>query len=327
MKKSLIALAVASVFIAPVAMAEATIYGLLSLSLDMNDTGGLTLNKTTTVSAPSARFGFKGTEDLGGGLSAFWQIESNVRMDDLSPAFNFGDRDSFAGLKSNSMGSLILGSGGTPYRGSTRGLDLFGSTAGSNNPNMSNGTMLDGGGTNVVAYVSPNLGGVSVTVARGFDETATAADGDGATFIAAQYKAGPIYVTVAQGTFTTGAVAETTGRKVGGSYSMGAFSVGVILEQMTATNGAAVDTTNTNTYLGGKYNISKTDAVKLAITTIGDTETANISTKNGKRNMVVGYDHKMGKNTTAYALYSKTTANAVGGLNPTALSLGLHKAF
>ena len=40
MKKSMIALAVASVFVAPAAMAEATVYGQVNMAYEMVDNGG-----------------------------------------------------------------------------------------------------------------------------------------------------------------------------------------------------------------------------------------------------------------------------------------------
>ncbi len=359
MKKSLIALAVASVFIAPVALAQTApggadhmvgaagvskiiVYGLASVSFDLHDSGAATLNKTTRVSSNSSRLGFKSSEDLGGGLSAFWQIETGLNLD--APVGTvLGSRDAFAGLKSNSIGSVVLGSGGTPYRGSTRGLDLFQATQGENFAHMGNRVLsvtpaapgdlpaaliaagigtnsrLDGGGTNVLAYVSPTMGGVNVTVAKGFDENAaTSAD---ASFITVKYNAGPIYATVARGTFNHSATSDTTGTKVGGSYTMDAFAVNVVLENIVFTNGAN-ETKYTNMYLGGKYNISQTDAVMLGITKAGDTELNGASSTNGYRHTTAGYYHKMSKDTMLYALINKND-----GPDSSIVSLGMHKAF
>ncbi len=351
MKKSLIALAVASVFIAPVALAQTTMYGLASGSLEFVDTGAATNNKTTQIASNSSRIGFKGSEKLDtAGLSAFWQVESDIRMDDPGAANKakdagssegnigtvLGNRDSFVGLKSDSMGSLIMGSGGTPYRGATRGLDLFReNVSGRNYDRMGNrvagtaanrlGTTsrLDGGGTNVLAYVSPTVGGVNVTLAKGFDESSTtSAD---ASFITVKYNAGPIYATVAQGTFNHSGTSDTTGTKVGGGYTMGAFAVNVVLENIAYTDGAN-ETTYRNTYLGGKYNISKTDSVMLGITTAGNTERNNVSSTDGYRHTTAGYYHNMSKATTVYALITKTALNTTGN-EPTTIAFGTHTAF
>ncbi len=355
MKKSLIALAVASVFIAPVALAQTVMYGLVSGSLEMVDSGAATNNKTTEVASNSSRIGFKGSEKLdAAGLSAFWQVESDIKMD-APAATTLGNRDSFVGLKSDSMGSLILGSGGTPYRGATRGLDLLReNTSARNYDHMGNRVLsaaatatavatggpglasalataglgtnsrLDGGGTNVLAYVSPTMGGVNVTVAKGFDENAaTSAD---ASFITVKYNAGPIYATVARGTFNHSGTADTTGTKVGGGYTTDAFTVNAVLENIVFTNGAN-ETKYTNMYLGGKFNISKTDSVMLGITKAGDTELNGASSTNGYRHIAAGYYHNMSKATTVYALITKTAQNTAAADERSVVALGMHTAF
>ncbi len=333
MKKSLIALAVASVFIAPVALAQTTMYGLVSGSLEMVDSGAPTNNKTTQIASNSSRLGFKGSEKLdAAGLSAFWQLESNLKLD-VPVGTTLGDRDAFVGLKSDSMGSLILGSGGTPYRGATRGLDLLReNTSARNYEHMGNritgvvGTAdrLDGGGTNVLAYVSPTMGGVNVTVAKGFDETAPT--NAGASFITVKYNGGPIYATVAQGTFNHSGTSDTTGTKVGGGYTTDAFTVNAVLENIAFTDGAN-ETTYRNMYLGGKYNISKTDSVMLGITKAGDTERNNVSSTDGYRHIAAGYYHNMSKATTVYALIAKIAQNTAGANERSVVAFGTHTAF
>lgn len=80
MQKKLIAIAIAAVLAPAAAMADTSninIYGRLNVSLDSqtgitNQTSGLDVNTN------SSRFGIKGTEDLGDGYSAIFQIETNV---------------------------------------------------------------------------------------------------------------------------------------------------------------------------------------------------------------------------------------------------------
>ncbi len=308
MKKSLIALAVASVFIAPAALAGTTVYGLASVSLDKTNAG-------FTQSAPGSRLGFKGAEKLGNGMSVFWGIETNVAFDNPG-ATVLGDRGASAGI-GGSMGSVILGSGGNPYKGAVRGLDLFDGTVGANLGVMNN----NNGGGNSIAYASPNISGFSVVVGHGIDEDGKGLKEAGGGSIAAQYKAGPLYATVAtqQGNNPNGSTAMK-GLTAGGSVSMDAMAVNVVFE-----NTKFGTVRNTNVYLGGKYSLSKTDAVKVAYTSIGDMNTAGDTS--GKTQMVIGYDHNMSKDTMVYALYSTTTANKAGSKAAAVVSLGLHKAF
>ena len=135
MNKKLLALAVAGAFAAPVAMADTsnvTIYGTVSMSIDHVD-GGTGGTSTPTSSAQDSRIrvgsnttriGFKGTEDLGNGLNAFWQIENRVDIDTSSALVSA--RDSFVGLGNKQWGSVSFGFQNSPLKTSTRKLDLFG---------------------------------------------------------------------------------------------------------------------------------------------------------------------------------------------------------
>jgi len=81
MKKSLIALAVAGVVSAPAfaATSNVDVYGKLHVSVSaFNDQeAGV---EDMQVSSNASRIGFKGSEDLGGGLAAIWQIERDRRQ-------------------------------------------------------------------------------------------------------------------------------------------------------------------------------------------------------------------------------------------------------
>ncbi len=326
MKKSLIALAVASVFIAPVALAQTVIYGKANVSFDMKDSGAATLNKTNTVSSNGSRMGFKGSEDLGSGLSAFYGIETTFNMD-APTATTLGNNGINAGLGSKTMGSLIIGHGAAPIKSSTRGLDLFDVTQAANNGLMMNNGFFNNHGGNGLVYVSPNMSGVTVTAVKGFSESATTSAGD-AVHLLATYKAGPLYAFVVQATASGGGSVETSTTSFGGSYDMGAFTGVAIFESNDNTSTGGGVTEWTGTYLGGKYNISKTDAIKLAITTIGNSKTANVTAIDGDKQTVVGYDRNLSKDTKVYALYSTATPNSAGvKVTKTIFSVGMNKNF
>src|SRR5471032_2776238 len=105
MKKSLITIAVlGAMSSAAFAQSNVTIYGIVDAGI-VSERGGAAGNvsKVTSGAASASRLGFKGTEDLGGGLSAVFKLESGVRIDDgsldntNSQLFN---RESWVGLKS-----------------------------------------------------------------------------------------------------------------------------------------------------------------------------------------------------------------------------------
>ena len=111
MKKSLIALAVASAFVAPVAMADVTVYGQANASFGSVNDGTNSVNK---VSSDASRLGFKGSEDLGNGTSAIFQIESAIALD--GGTSTLAGRNTFAGLSNANMGTVMAGLIDSPYK-------------------------------------------------------------------------------------------------------------------------------------------------------------------------------------------------------------------
>src|SRR5437667_8447145 len=126
MNKKLVALAVAGAFALPVAAqaqtANVTLYGRLNIDLEFingrtcdaavfpipaGQCAGVTKNPTVNrVSSNSSRFGVRGTESLGGGLNAIFQIESSINGD--TNAGNLGGRETFVGLQ-GSWGKATVG--------------------------------------------------------------------------------------------------------------------------------------------------------------------------------------------------------------------------
>ena len=115
MNKKLVALAVAGAFALPLAAeaqtANVTLYGRLNMDLEFvrgtqADGSNPTVNR---VSSNSSRFGMRGTESLGGGLNAIFQIESNVSGDTGNAASSsLASRETFVGLQ-GSWGKATIG--------------------------------------------------------------------------------------------------------------------------------------------------------------------------------------------------------------------------
>ncbi len=113
MNKKLVALAVAGAFAAPLAVqaqtANVTLYGRVNLDLEFikgeqADGSNPTVNR---VSSNSSRFGMRGTESLGGGLNAIFQIENGSVAADTGGG-NLGGRETFVGLQ-GSWGKFTMG--------------------------------------------------------------------------------------------------------------------------------------------------------------------------------------------------------------------------
>ena len=115
MNKKLVVLAVAGAFASPLAVqaqtANVTLYGRANVDLEFIkgrqiDGSNPTVNR---VSSNSSRFGMRGTESLGGGLNAIFQIEQNVSIDTGNAASSsLGSRETFVGLQ-GSWGKATMG--------------------------------------------------------------------------------------------------------------------------------------------------------------------------------------------------------------------------
>ncbi|MGB7650816.1 MAG: porin [Gallionella sp.] len=115
MQKKLIVLAVAAALTAPtLALADnanITFYGKAHLSLDSNNgNAGTTATGTKNglnLTSNSSRFGLKGSEDLGGGLNALYQYETEVLAQGGNSLVG-AQRDTYLGLK-GSFGTVVAG--------------------------------------------------------------------------------------------------------------------------------------------------------------------------------------------------------------------------
>jgi predicted porin len=113
MKKQVIALAVSAAFAAPVfAQTTVTLYGLIDEGFDYtNSVGGKSLSELQSGYAQGSRWGLKGTEDLGGGLKAVFQLENgfNVNNGKLGQGGLMFGRQAYVGLSNDTYGTVTVG--------------------------------------------------------------------------------------------------------------------------------------------------------------------------------------------------------------------------
>ncbi|WP_245964661.1 porin [Trinickia dinghuensis] len=107
-----IAVAMSGVGYAAAAQAQSsvTMYGLIDSGIDFvtNVGGNHQVSLGTGVLAPNL-FGFRGKEDLGGGLAAIFVLEGQFNEGTGASIGNFFGRQSYVGLKDNKWGSLTAG--------------------------------------------------------------------------------------------------------------------------------------------------------------------------------------------------------------------------
>ena len=98
------------------AQSSVTIYGLLDVGFSGRSINGNPPTATNTATTNQlgnsfetpSRLGFRGTEDLGGGTSAFFTIETGITAN--SPSMSaMNNRQSFVGLRQKGLGSVAIG--------------------------------------------------------------------------------------------------------------------------------------------------------------------------------------------------------------------------
>lgn len=301
MQKKLIALAVAGMFAVPAAFAATSnvdIYGKFHASVNVygGDYDDNAINNVG-ISSNASRIGFKGSEDLGGGLSAIWQVETTVDLDEGGGAKG-GGRNTFIGLSSKSMGTLTLGKQDTPLKLVGRSVDLFGDTLADSRNVLTGGS--DARPDNSVMYVSPDLSGFGLAVAYMTDptnglNTAGDAEDNSAYNLSASYSNGPIYVGLGYG---DGDALENVGIddqwRVAGAFTMGDLK---FVAQYDKINAEAANSDYDAWMLGAQYKMG--NIVLKANYMDGDQDGANADPKQ----WTVGADYLLSKRTTVYALY------------------------
>ncbi|MBK1633833.1 hypothetical protein CKO31_24490 [Thiohalocapsa halophila] len=113
-------------------------------------------------SSRANRIGVKGSEDLGNGLKAIYQVELGLNLtaadDDIDSGNNgISYRNSFVGLAGD-WGTVLAGRHDTPLKISTGKLDMFSDTMADYNGTVG---FDDVRADNVVAYISPSFSGFS----------------------------------------------------------------------------------------------------------------------------------------------------------------------
>lgn len=312
MKKSLIALAVAGAFAAPAfaATSNVDVYGIMNVALQDTDA----TNSDMQVTDNFSRVGFKGAEDLGGGLKAVWQIESGLGSgSDGMGTGTIGTRNTFVGL-AGGFGTFLMGRHDTPYKLGTGSLDIFADTIGDYNLGRLNGVQAifnahDHRSPNAIAYISPTVSGFHAAIAAVATNTSSSLD-NGDTFDAWSatgiYSNGPLFASLSYQSVDHDMVGSVAGTqdsdawKVGVGYTFGDAKVGLIYEDVDIGN-VTGSKDRTSWTLNGVYNMGPI-ALKASYSKI-DNANFNVTAGADQTLWVLGADYALSKRTTAYLVY------------------------
>lgn len=243
MNKKLIALAIAGATVAPAAMAQTanpvTLYGRVHLTFEQVEVKGQA-SKRTRIQDQASLLGVRGTEDLGGGLKAFFQLETAFNPESTSGTF--AGRNSGVGFQGG-WGSILLGRWDTPFKVATGAIDPFGDVtiAGITMANNDQGN-FDRRDPNVVQYWSPNWGGFSFRAQYQAEDLKTSSVNPRDQSYSATFSRGPVYIFATyeehkdqSGSTATAGIKEE-GLAIGGSWAIGPVKLGGTWQKYEKTN-------------------------------------------------------------------------------------------
>jgi predicted porin len=321
------AIALACLAVGGVAHAQSSVsaYGLIDLSVgQFQSAGGLKVKRLDSGNMSTSYLGFKGSEDLGGGLRAGFQLESFIRVDEGAPGRFNGDafwaRNANVSL-SGGFGTLKLGRQGPPLFVSTLLFNAFGDSFGYSPSirqyyNAPYGTPLvgDSGWSNAIGYSLPSYGGLSANVLVSAGEGAASSKGKnvGANVL---YFGGPVALTAAwqnvktqgvggaafSGAFASPALAgfaSQTAYQVGGSFDAGVVKLFAQYGKIKTDATKDVNTTNYNfgakVPLGAGAILAQYGSSKIETQTVAGDKQSKIAS--------FGYDYFLSKCTDIYAV-------------------------
>ncbi len=308
MKKSLLALAVLGAF-AGVASAQTnvTVYGLVDAGLTFEGGGAAgSVTKLATGVWNGNRLGFKGTEDLGGGLKANFQIESGFNLDTGTGRQGalFG-RQAWVGLSGN-FGAVNLGRQYTPLFVALDSVDPFGTGLAGTTSNLMNPSNVRT--NNAISYSTPAMGGFSANVLYGLGEVAGNTSANRNIGLSAGYANGPVNVVLAHD--NTNNVANTLSNKLtllGGTYDFGVAKLHAAyeVEKVEFDSGPFVS--------GASVGDFRDFMVGVSAPVGGGTVMASFIKKSdrisgsnlGAKQFALGYGYPLSKRTKFYAAYGQ----------------------
>ncbi|MFZ6646996.1 porin [Undibacterium sp. TJN25] len=310
MKKSNLALAVLSacglMSGSAFAQSNVTIYGLLDAGLAI-ERGGAAGNvvKLSSGMGNGSRLGFKGTEDLGDGMSAYFTMEMGMAVDtgaSTQGGLAFG-RQIFVGVK-GSAGQIQMGRQYNPIDDTLGQVDPFGNGfAGRTASLFGNGPKNTGGYTarlnNVLQYITPNLSGFTGYASYGFGEVA--GDNSAGRYIglSAAYVNGPFWTRLAysklNGTPATSSVKNTV---LAATYDFGVVKAAAAYGVNKDEAGGATTLDSADAMLG--ITVPLGQGSFLANVTWKNDKTA---ADNGAKMYAIGYQYDFSKRTRFYIDY------------------------
>lgn len=355
MKKSLIALAVLAASGAAMAQSSVTLFGVVDAAVTYGS--GDVANRTSLTNSghTASRLGFRGVEDLGGGLKAGFHLEAGMNNDDgsgqatsLNNQAGAANSTSGGGLTFNrrstvslmgNFGEIRLGRDYTPQFWNTVLFDPFGYNGVGAIVNRQAGL---GGPTTVrasnsIAYHAPaNLGGfygtAMVSLGENLSNAANKKDGNGVG-LRVGYANGPIDVALAYSETKYMTTGDIKSLNLGGSYNLGVAKLMALY--MQDKNSLAANPDGKGWLVGALVPVGAGE-VRFSYASYKHEYAVGADPKVDK--IALGYVHNLSKRTALYTTYAHLNnkngaAFALGGAvgaankNSNGYELGIKHSF
>lgn len=311
----------------------------------------------------SSRWGINGVEDLGGGLKANFVYESAVNVVDGSG--NGFTRQSTIGLSSSSWGSVDLGRRLSPGTYAFAGIDPFDHNYDQAALNTSMGA-TNIRFSNMIAYTSPSVGGLSALAGWSFDTGLRAINSPEragvfgtsnkfrALSLGLRYASGQLLIAGMFDSYYSPAGANSSAVKqwnIGATYDLkivklhAAFGQnidgrvnGTKVLSNVATSGGVSNTNGAVHYLPGarttQWMVGLSAPVGASSKVFGSFQQMlpggdyEFGSSQAQSTASVGYNYSLSKRTTLYAYYSYMTApDMFSGANSQVLGAGMSHKF
>jgi len=324
MKKSLIALAVLAASGAAMAQSSVTLYGVADAGVTYLN-GADNWSGVTSGNNLTSRLGFRGVEDLGGGLKANFVIEGGFNLDNGDGASGYAGakagegfqfkRRSTVGL-SGGFGEVRMGRELTAAYNATARYDVFGSVGIGQSRLWADGGVVDGAGatsvavttnqriSNALTYVSPSFSGFKVGLNYGFGETTASNSDSGYLGAGLTYDNGPLSLGLGLERLNNGAnsvaASDIDAWSLGGSYDFGVAKLLAGYRQSTVDI-ATVENKRNGYYLAATAPVGA-GTVRVSYNRYENELGAGAKAKADQ--FAVGYVYGLSKRTSVYGTYA-----------------------
>lgn len=327
MKKPLVAAALAALGGGALAQSSVSLFGVLDATLQHASEAGVHATRLNGIGGNQfSRIGFRGIEDLGGGLSAGFVLDAGLNVDSGAGALTSTDnltagtasggltfsRRSTVSLMSRQWGELRVGRDFVPAYWNLTQFDPFGTAGAGSVNNLAQGALTRLStvqtavrASNSIGYHLPAglLGGVYGQAMYAVGENASNAAGGTAhdgryAGVRLGYASGPFNVAASYGN-TTLASGDVSTSNFAASYE---FPAARLMAQYfrDAKEIVAAPSRSHGFLLGAQINTGS-GYVPLSFTTVKD----NTAAGRAARQYAVGYVHNLSKRTAVYTTYSR----------------------